>query len=143
MNVISPQIIKLQSVGFKVLWKESEAQHFKNDDKSGLYIHNVTRHGCDTISNLHAANWRNRLTENYLSQLYNKASGHAVSILPVFIQSVPQHWIHGTKKIIQMKTVTRPRYIFQTNQDCTHYCYIPGRFKPIWQNILNILKGEL
>jgi hypothetical protein len=132
-------LVDVQKKGFTLFWKEHEAQHFTTLDHSGLFGTTLVSNNCSAIHNYSQSNWRNNvarlffhnhslpyLTNNH-STTWNQTVAASnlelayVPIVPYFNDTYPWHW---------MKLYSG---------DCTHFCFVPGRFSILWENIYRTL----
>jgi len=139
-----------------VRWHETMAQHWPNEIGSGYYYRpfskdvqaNRTEQGvmhikaqdwqvpgcCVSITNTTYGNdWRNDLVTEELKRLQKggrandpldptgKGVGHAIEILPFADITIPIADMH----------VCSPLYHY----DCTHYCYWPLMWQPLWHEM--------
>jgi hypothetical protein len=138
---IAPFLIAMQNSGFTILWKEHEAQHFSNADKSGLYSINNTKN-CSVVQNYDIGNWRNAVAKLFLHE-------HRVARDPFQYRWNSTVHVPGLEKLAYIPIVPYFHYTMDWHWmklpffDCTHYCYVPGRFTVLWENLYHVLDKHM
>lgn len=132
-----------------VRWHETMAQHWENLIGSGYYYrpaseerertweakgidYNVIKtedfqvpNCCTPISNLTKGNdWRNEMVVDYLAEMQGQNRGQDIKITPFSDVTRPAADLH----------ICHPTYKF----DCTHYCYTPLLWQPMYYDIEEI-----
>ena len=116
-NVFHPLTKVLLRNNATIIWRSAEAQHFATSDGSGLFQHlkraKGLPNGCMRSSNFNASRYRMNIVDKHYLSKYGRG---VISTIPVF------EWTYGA-------------YYLHHPRDCTHYCYAPGRFQPMWEGI--------
>lgn len=119
----------------KVIWRETSAQNFKNENKksdfSGYFVSKASTNTCGPIKDHNYAmafkqDVRNRIAD----QIFGKAG---IPIMRVNNASLPEWFQHvGYQNRTDMDGI----------EDCTHYCQPSGVFyhwREVFFNIINVL----
>lgn len=118
----------------KVVWLGAFPQHFNSSSGSGAYakaslsdMKRMNGNRC-VPANESRATWRNDLFKQWVSPR-RAASGWAeVSPFGIFFE---RHDLHSS---FHLKSVG-------TMADCTHYCYTPFIYQPVWTLLEHALQG--
>jgi len=104
----------------KFIWRETTAQHFipensRQDANTGPYVRN-RRQKCGWRPNIEsfATNYRNILVENHMKN-------GTFPRLPII-----QFWEWSNERWMLHRGVS---------VDCTHFCYVPSMYYPIWHQL--------
>ena len=118
-NLLQPIGNALRQHNTTLVLRSAEAQHFKTTDGSGLYEMKIPKSspGCTRITNPDASRYRIRLIEEHFLSKFPY-----ISVIPMYEWSFHKYFLHYP-------------------EDCTHYCYAPGRFEPVWKELTAILQG--
>jgi hypothetical protein len=164
---ITSHLVDLQKKGFTLFWKVHEAQHFDTLDHSGVYgTTHLVSNKCSAIHNYSQSNWRNNvarlffhnhtlpyLTNNH-STTWNQTVAASnlelayVPIVPYFNDSYRWNWMKLNTafwdcppywKKPHAGPCSNPDRRWDDSGDCTHFCYVPGRFSILWENIYRTL----
>lgn len=146
------KVLKAENMNNKVIWIETFRQHFRPrfntagevNKQNGYFGHEPgfetndaqrapllekaeTIHSpgcCAPISNLSsAADWRNRVVRDVLLSHPDKFDG--LTYVPMAKLTVPLDSMHVCNTF---------------NVDCTHYCYMPLLWSPVWRALLDAVK---
>jgi hypothetical protein len=159
LDILVPAVLK----GHRVYFRETSAQHFRG---GGSY-ESKTRGG-PKISNKNGINSRKKIlfpsldtpSLNYSSELNfrchpimdeksaylqnwrNRIASEMISETNANISRYYKH-LQNTIKIIPFYNITLPRYDYHVNSmgDCTHFCFGPMVFAPIWNNLVRSFKN--
>ena len=126
----------------RLLYLESLPQHFASSDGSGLYDRGYLKRfkptSCLPIRNASAALWRNTFFHDWIRRRQAEdvdsvtASTYASALHPLWLE-------------VPLFDAFVPRHDMHTAQDCTHYCYSPFLYAPLWNNAateLSRARGE-
>ena len=105
-----------------ILWKETEAQHFRTAAGNGLWAEAARGGECGPITNFSGSNWRNEYVARALRSV---CLPDPIPVVPVHEASVPLWRLHSGAG------------------DCTHYCYAPWIYHPLWSGVEQAARAAL
>lgn len=113
-----------------LIWLDPLPQHFDTPTGSGLFHERVVgAKACAAISNLSAAAWRGTLFEAWASEAIVRLNNRTSHRRPfaylrhAFETFAARHDLHAMGA-----------------NDCTHFCYSPMLYAPVWRMLLGHLR---
>lgn len=118
----------------RLLWLETMPQHFKTPTGSGLFSDVANRRDphmrCKPVTDVNASSWRNHLYTRWSRSRREPAQElRAIS----GTTTVPA-WLD----VAQFDALL-PRYDMHPFSECTHWCYSPFLYMPMWEGVASAL----
>ena len=122
-----------------LLWLDVPPQHFEGFGGTGTYNLAAAFRRCVAV-NASLASWRNALIHGWAAPwrapgaLTPNASHDGWVHVPTFDVFVHRHDLHGSFKPEELHQAGK-----RTQFDCTHYCFSPFLYEPVWALVVRAL----